>query len=192
MKKNTLLILLVILMIPSVSFARDRQWKAGLMIGAGVISVDDPAGSTEIKTALSFLNGIVTLPARRDTRIFSHLFYQDFDLNNTSNQVAGSVKSVGLNTSYQWRYRHSRTWKPWFGVGLGFSQDKMTHRALLDSGGFIIQDLPDREDNAVNVLLNASTILKQWKMFDFGVHGQIDYPISGDITRFSIFGTILF
>ncbi len=192
MKKKTLLILLVIVMIPSVSFARDRKWKAGLMMGPSVILVDDPAGSTEIETSLSFLNGIVTLPARRDTRIFIHLFYEDFNLNNTGNKVSGSIKSLGLNTSYQWRYRHSRSWKPWFGVGLGFSQDEFKSRALLDSGGFIVQDLPDREDNAINLLLNASTQLKQWWMLDFGVHGQIDIPISGDITRFMILGTILY
>ncbi len=183
-------VVVILLLIPSIVSA--RNWRAGGMLGLSVNSVDDPAGSTEVKFLPSYLNGIATLPVKRDRRIFLHLFYNDFDLENEGNKVSGQVKSLGLNASYQWRIRYSRRWKPWAGIGLGFSQDEFKKRFLLDPGGFISKELPDREEEAVNLLINASTILKRWKMFDFGVHGQIDIPISGDITRFSVLGTILY
>ena len=190
MKHSYLFVLLVVLMMPSASFARD--WKAGLMVGMGLTSVDDPAGSTEIKPDISYLNGIASIPHKRNRRILTHLFYQVLDLNNSSNKVSGRSKSLGLNASYQLQYRFSREWKPWFGAGLGFSQDKFTDRKKLNGDGFVIQRLQAREDDAVNLLVNASTKITTWKMFDLGVHGQIDIPISGDITRFNVFGTVLF
>ena len=190
MKHSYLFVLFVVLMMPATSFARD--WKAGLMVGIGLTSVDDPAGSTEIKADINYLNGIATIPFKRDRRIFTHIFYQDFDLNNSNNKISSSVKSLGINASYQWLLRFSRDWKPWIGAGLGFSQDDFTSRKKLDGDGFVIQRFADREDNAVNLIINASTKLTTWKMFDLGAHVQIDIPISGDITRFNIFGTVLF
>ncbi len=188
--KYWILFLLIFLVIPSPAMA--RKWKVGMMLGTGITSVDDPAGSTELKLDISYLNGIATIPFKRDRRVLTHLFYQNFNLNNSNNKVSGSVKSLGLNTSYQWRFRFSRKWKPWFGAGLGFSQDKISNRKKLDGDGFIIQTFSDREDDAINLLLNASTKIKTWEKADFGVHAQIDIPISGDITRFNIFGTVLF
>lgn len=184
------IVVLTVLMMPTSSFA--RNWKAGLMLGTGITSVDDPAGSTEIQTDLSYLNGIATISLGRDRRVFTHLFYHDFDLNSSNNKVSSSVKSLGLNTSLQWQFRFSWTWKPWVGAGLGFSQDEFSNRVKLDGDGFVVQRFADKEDDAINLLINASSKITTWKMFDFGVHGQIDIPISGDITRFNIFGTVLF
>ncbi|MFQ5589460.1 MAG: hypothetical protein ACE5F7_11555, partial [Nitrospiria bacterium] len=155
-------------------------------------SVDDSAGDTEIKTHFSFFNVIATIPFGRDRRIFTQIFYEDIDLENKSNKVSGSVKSLGLNTSYQWRFRFSRKWKPWFGAGLGLSEDKFTNRILLDSDGFIVQRFADRDEQAVNFLLNASTVLKRTHFFDVGAHAQVEVPVSGEMTRFLIAGTILF
>ncbi len=182
--------LLFIGMIPAISSA--RSWKAGLMIGGGVVSVDDPAGSTEVKTHLTFLNGIATIPYRRDRRFFVHLFHNRFDLDTSNNKVSGEVKSLGLNTSYQTKLRLSRHWKPWVGGGLGFSNDTFKNRILLDNEGFIIREFPNREKEAINLLLNASMILKQMRPFDLGVHFQYEFPISGDIQRFTVAATILY
>ncbi len=180
----------ILLLMSSIVSARD--WKAGAGFGLSVNSVDDPEGSTALNFQPSYFNAIGTLKINRDRRLFLHLFYSDFDLENKRNKVSAQIKNLGLNASYQWRIRYSRQWKPWFGVGLGFSQDEFRSRFLLDQDGFIGQDLPDRQEDAVNLLINASTILKRWLMLDFGVHAQIDIPISGDITRFMILGTILY
>lgn len=182
--------LLFIMLFPRASPA--RSWKAGIMMGGAVVSVDDPAGSTEVKTHLSFLNGIATIPYRRDRRIFAHLFYNRFDLDNSNNKVSGEVTSLGLNTSYQVKLRLSRHWKPWIGTGLGFSNDKFKNRILLDDEGFIIKDFPDRKEEAFNFLINANMIIKQVRPFNLGIHFQYEFPISGNVQRFTLAATILY
>ncbi len=180
----------MMVLLPTAAFARD--WKAGLMIGPGITSVDDSAGETEIKTSLSLFNGISTMPFGRDRRIFTHIFYQKMDLPIDNNKVSSTVKSLGVNVSHQWQFRFSWTWKPWIGAGIGFSQDQFTNRVLLDQDGFILRSFSNKEDDAINLLINGSTKITRWNMLDFGIHGQIEIPISGDITRFNIFGTVLF
>lgn len=193
MRHWVFIVLLISFSLPPISatsFARD--WKAGLMIGGAVSAVDDPAGSTELKVHPSYLNGIATIPYGRDRRIFTQIFYNEFDLDQSRNKVGAKTKSLGLNTSYQWKLRLSRQWKPWIGAGLGFSSDSFENRFLLDQDGFVMQRFLDREDEAINLILNASMTLKRMNFFDLGGHVQVDVPISGDITRFTIAGTILF
>jgi len=162
------------------------------MIAGELVSLDDPAGGTEVQTHLTFLNGIATIPYKRDHRIFVHLFYKQFDLDHSNNKVSGTAKSTGLNTSYQTKLRLSRNWKPWVGGGIEFSNDTFQNRILLDGDGFIIKDFPDREIKAVTLLINASMILKQMRPFDLGIHFQYEFPISGDIQRFTVAATILY
>lgn len=134
----------------------EEKPKYGWTPGYINYSVDDPNGSTESASELHLLGASYIFPISQISRIMGAVNIYDFDLKSSTSNIGQQVETISFSAYYQYRFRWSRNFKPWFGVGLVTNMDKFTKRHRVDSDGFLVETFPDREDTNMNLGLLAS------------------------------------
>ena len=173
------LIVLVAFTGPSVA---GESVRFGWFPAVSNIDVREPSGSAEIYTGLTYLSGVLFVDLGRDSRLFVHGHYDTFDLAASTTNIHQSVDQYGVSVAYQINLRIARAWKPWVGVGLGYSQDKITDRYILTPGGFSGARYPDRTEDSVSAIANFSSEWQLSREWDMGLHFQWEEPV-GDGVR---------
>ncbi len=135
--------------------AEDKP-KYGWSPGYISYSVDDPNGSTESAGELQLLGASYIYPFSRTSRVLGAINIYDFDLKSSVTDVGQKVETISFSGYYQYRFRWSRTFKPWLGAGLVTNMDKFSKRHRVDSDGYLVESFPDREDTNLNLGLLAS------------------------------------
>ncbi len=118
------------------------------------LSPEDPDGSTESEFSVSLFNVFYLMDLGRDTRLFTNLSYIDYSVSASASDIAQDVSRYSVSAIYQTRFRPSRSFKPWLGIGLSFSSEEFTKRYTVDSDGFLLQSYKDRSDSGVALELD--------------------------------------
>ncbi len=149
-------------------------------------AVNDPDGSTDTASEIQPLGGMIAYKLGRGSRIFSYISIYEFDLEYGFNKIGQTVESTAFGVYYQSEFKFGRTLKPWLGVGGTINIDEFTNRADTDSGGFLLNTYPDRDEIHSNLGLLAS---QEWKISDalsLGLNFEYLIPISETLEGFSI------
>lgn len=175
-------VLFSILLLPSFAHAADKSMRFGLMPIVSRYDINDPIGSTGAGSDVTPLSGVVIFDAGRDGRVFVHAYSADFQVTASTTDIGQKVKQNGLNASYQTMFRLTRSIKPWFGLGLGYSSERYQERHRITSGGFLAPGSPyaSRSVENITAVINASHEWQYNRNFDIGLHLQYEQPISGD------------
>lgn len=168
--------------VPSLAFAGGQTFRFGWLPSATYIDVREPAGEAENYNGVTYLSGVLLADVGRDSRIFAHAHYDSFDLSASTANIHQTVNRYGLALAYQINLRITRAWKPWVGVGLGYSQDKITDRYVLTPGGFSGASYPDRTEDSITAVGNFSSEWQLSRDWDMGLHFQWEEPL-GDGVR---------
>lgn len=166
------------------------DFAPGILAGVAKGDVDDPNGGTSGETypVLSFVGAITLTP---DRRVFTEVFLHSFTLDPGVGTVGQDVKQVGFAASYQGLMDWG-TWRPWAGIGVGYSRNRFEDRLTTDQQGFVAQRFPNREENAFMLVTNLT---KQWRVgttWDVGLHIQYVHPLGSDVRALSVSGLLLF
>lgn len=169
---RTLIFFLAMLTSSFAIAAEDKTFRFGGQVAGASYNLKDPDGPTAPGSGYSF-GGIATIDMGRGGRLWISAARGSYTLKASVTEIGQDVASTEVGLSYQANYRISRSFKPWFGVGLGYASSKHTNRYTSASVGSPFGIFkPDRNQKSVVGLLNANS---EWPVsadLDFGVQVQ--------------------
>jgi len=166
-------ILLFLLSTYSVSTVADDAMRFGVSPSVSGFHLKDPDGPTASASAFTPLSGLLIATAGRDARVLVHVQYDKFSVAASTTDISENVTRLGGDVSYQTLFRLSRAWKPWGGIGLGYTNEQYTTRYTLTPGGHLATQYPDRSVSSVALVLNTST---EWRLNrDWSMGAQLQY-----------------
>jgi hypothetical protein len=120
------------------------------------ISVADPAGDTPSTTTTSFLSAYSQYALGRDRRgtVLLTRYTATYD-DTGGDQVGGQVSSTLMTGLYEWRWRLSRTFKPWIGAGVSVARHSYTDRYQTDNDGLLDKRLSDRTASDISLTVSV-------------------------------------
>lgn len=190
--KSSGLVGLLLLAAPLAASAADNIFHFGPMVGWGRGGVSDPDGPTGTATTI-IPSLIATLDWDRDVRLFGQLYTDRYKLKpNGTSKIAQDVKQTGINTSVQYRLRVARDFRPWIGAGLGYAQNSFSKRYTVDKDGYLAARYPDRDESAINFVINAAISWEVNDRFRVALIPQYEYPINGSAKMLSVGLALLF
>lgn len=148
--------------------------------GMGVYSlgVNDPNGSVDAAITTTPLVAGYLVPFSRDSRINAELIYLVGSTDASVNAVGQDIESYGIYTTYQTRFRISRKFKPWGGIGFAILNELFEKRHTIDSSGFLNERFSDRDETTTGLVLNANVGLEFGKDFDLELQGTFMKPFN--------------
>ncbi|MHB8453998.1 MAG: hypothetical protein ACYDDO_04715 [Acidiferrobacterales bacterium] len=159
----------------------DDGLRVGILAGAGYDRITDPAGPTHTSYAPDI--GLIAITDwARDARLLYQGHYQRFTLNAGTHNIGQDVKRVGVSASYQHLLRLTHVWKPWLGLGVGYTHETQSARHTIDRGGFLASTYPDRSDSELSALFTASSEWRRTQDLNLGFTLQYDAPLSASST----------
>lgn len=153
------------------------QFRFGLQTSLNSYRIDDPDGATARGNGFS-ISGISLVEVGRASRLMIGVDKQAFNLGASTINVGQDVSSLGGGLSYQSMFPVSRTWKPWVGVGLGYTSTKYTNRFRLTPSGQFSTPLADRSSADLSWLLNTNTEWVLNRSWDIGLQAQLSSSFS--------------
>lgn len=156
----------------------------GYSIGAALVSVDDPAGSTESSWTLQPISLVYT--ARlwgNGARYWSEFYYYKAMLDASSTKIGQDAERYGMRLSLQKNLKIAPKFSAWLGAGIDISQENFMTRHTVDSDGFLIKAYPDREGTSVAGVVNA---VSEWPLAHaWNIAAKLEHtiPIDGHITE---------
>ncbi|MFQ5469821.1 MAG: hypothetical protein ACE5EH_05870 [Gammaproteobacteria bacterium] len=137
------------------------------------LTVHDPDGEVATTSGSSYINLYYSDYLWRDTRYLVQINSFESGIDAEVNKIGQDISSKGFFASIQKRLRLTRNFKPWLGGGLGYTTDEFSQRHNIDKDGFLINQLQDRNESSVNLLLNLT---KEWELLDkMELSGQFQY-----------------
>jgi len=154
-----------------------ENFTYGFYPGAGSYYISSSEGDSESKVVFQPLDFFATYRIDRDSRLWVELGSFDDDFTASISEIGLQAKSIDFTVQYQSRYRVSKSFKPWFGIGAVFSDTEYTNRHLVDQNGFLAQTFESIESSQTALIVSMMLISK----FDFGdlIYG-ISYKSSLD------------
>ncbi len=151
----------------------DDAMRFGISPSVSGFHLKDPDGPTASASAFTPLSGLLIATAGRDARVLVHVQYDKFSVPASTADIGENVSRLGGDVSYQALFRLSRAWKPWGGIGLGYTSEQYTTRYTLTPGGHLATQYPDRSVSSVALVLNTST---EWRLDrDWSMGAQLQY-----------------
>jgi outer membrane protein W len=160
-----------------------ESFRVGWMPTLTATSINDPNGPTEDNISATLVQGVGIFDMGRDARIFVDTYYDSYEVGATTTNIHNSVTSFGVNASYQWNFRITRSFKPWLGVGVCYSNDTYTDRYTVTPGGLLANAYPERTVDTFSVVLNASMDWRLNRDWNMGLHLQFEQPTGDGPTR---------
>lgn len=166
--------------------------KIGYAIGAAYVSVDDPQTDKAGEWAGQPLNLIYTDWLVTDIRYWTSLYYLKANLDASNGTAGQDAERYGLRLSLEKSIRLTRSWAPWFGIGIDISKANYSVRHTVDEDGFLLETFPDRSETTAALVFSA---LSEWSVardWSVGLKLEQSVPATGDISEFLTSVAILY
>ena len=167
----------------------DDAMRFGVSPSVSAFHLKDPDGPTANGSAFTPLSGLLIASAGRDARVLVHIQYDSFDVAASTTDIGQNVRRVGGDVSYQTLFRLSRAWKPWGGIGLGYTNESYTTRYTLTPGRHLASQYPDRTSSSVALVVNTSTEWRLDRDWSMGAQLQYEQPLGSGASalRFGLY-----
>ena len=174
-------LLLVLVLIPSISFADTFEYGLLPVVGVYQSSLDIDSEVLAVGNALS---GILIINSGRSHRYWIQGQYHSLNFDGTETQIGQQISGFEIASLYQSQYRISRHFKPWLGIGLSFAALEFKNRFLTDSQGFLAQTFKDETQAGMAIDLNFTTETDWFDHYDSGFALRISIPTNDVLGKF--------
>jgi hypothetical protein len=172
-----------LIVIFSASVLAEDDLRYGLFPAVTSLDVNDPDGPAETASYVSVLSGIIVSDMRRDSRLLAHAYYdKEQEIEGDQINIHQDVTRSGASMSYQINSRLTRSWKPWFGLGIGYNDESIINRYTVTAGGFLNQQYDDITHSSMTALFSASSEWRLGRDWDMGLHIQIEEPFNEGVS----------
>lgn len=131
----------------------ESKFKWGVAPYYGSYLVKDPEGESKSGNEVFLLNFATSYDLGRDTRLWAEAGVIEFEVSPGVDSVSQKADVISISTSYQMRFRLSRFFQPWVGVGLSVNQAEYSNRYLVDSDGFFAREFENRSATETGIVL---------------------------------------
>ncbi len=172
--------------------AGKERAEFGYLLGAGVMTLDDPDGATGAEFVLQPFALVYTARIRGSWRHWLELYYQQATFDASLGRIGEEMTRFGMRLSLQKYLMIAAGFTPRIGAGFDISRSNYANRYTVDSDGFLAGRFADRSGTDVNVLVN---VLNEWAWSkNRSVHAKLEYlsPIGGEVSSLSASLAFLF
>ena len=138
---------------------------------------------TEVLSTVNPLSGILIINSGRSSRYWIQGQYHSLDFKGTETELGQSVSGFEVALIYQSKFRLSRHFKPWLGVGLSVSALEFTDRFITDNQGFLAQRFDDKKETGLAVDFNFTTETDWFKDYDTGFSFRVSVPTNDVLAK---------
>ena len=177
------------LLTPSLAFAEtfDYAWLPAL--GQYQSFVDE---DSEQRLLGNVLSGVILINTGRSSRWWVQGLYIDIDFDGTETEIGQNISGLEVAAIYQSRYRLSRHFKPWLGMGLSAAVLEFEDRYLTDDQGFLAQSFPDTQETALNLELQFVTDIDLLDDYETGISVRASIPTNDVLGKIEVALYIVF
>jgi hypothetical protein len=170
----------------------NRTAMLGYGMGMASVTVEDPVGDSNTATTFQPVTLIYTDRFLNSFRYWSEFYYYQATMEASLNKVGQDVQRYGARLSMQVHVFGTPGWSAWIGGGLDVSQAVYSARHTVDSGGFLLDVLPNREEVNMAGVVNA---FAEWYLkpaWTVGVKLEQSFIGSSHIKESLVAATILY
>jgi len=138
---------------------------------------------TEVLPAVNLLSGLLIINSGRSSRFWIQGQYHSLDFDGNETQIGQTVSGFEIATLYQSRFRLSRHFKPWLGIGFSVASLAFKDRFVTDNQGFLAQRFDDTSKTGVAVDLNFTTQMDWFKDYDTGLSLRVSLPTNDVLAK---------
>lgn len=138
---------------------------------------------TEVTPAVNLLSGLLIINSGRSSRFWLQGQYHSLDFDGTKTEIGQTVSGFEVAVLYQSRFRLSRHFKPWLGIGLSIATLEFKDRFITDNQGFLAQRFDDTSETGIAVDLNFTTETDWFKDYDTGFSFRVSLPTNDVLAK---------
>ena len=148
--------------------------KVGYSPSYVAYEITDPDGSTDSVSEFVPVSGVLVWKLTKKTRLWSQYSFLDAEIDSSETDIGQDIVSHEIVVNYQKQFALSRSFKPWFGLGLGFNSAEFTSRHTVDQDGFLDQVFEDRDEAFASIHANMS--------YEWEINNQVSFGLNADIS----------
>lgn len=165
--------------------------RFGYSLGVGRFDISDPDGRTQPAYAVQPLKLIYTDWQKNGNRLWVELLYNDVALEADEHNIGQHVLHRGVNFMLQKNFVVSPYIKPWMSAGVGISVVGYEQRHTMDSEGYLLELLPNRESATASALFSIANEWQVSKEWTVGTSFLQRFSVNDAIFESSMFGYFL-
>jgi hypothetical protein len=132
---------------------------------------------------VNFLSGLLIINSGRSSRYWIQGQYHSLDFDGSETEIGQSVSGFEVAVLYQSKFRLSRHFKPWLGIGLSVAALDFEDRFITDNQGFLAQRFDDKSETGIAVDFNFTTEIDWFKDYDTGFSFRVSVPTSDVLAK---------
>ena len=138
---------------------------------------------TEVLPAVNLLSGLLIINSGRSSRYWIQGQYHSLDFEGSETEIGQSVSGFEVAALYQSKFRLSRHFKPWLGIGLSVAALEFKDRFITDNQGFLAQRFDDVTKTGFAVDFNFTTETDWFKEYDTGFSFRVSLPTNDVLAK---------
>jgi len=169
-------------LITAVSTIHADTFEYGFMPVVGMYKSSLDVDS-EVLPAVNLLSGLLIINSGRSSRYWIQGQYHSLDFDGSETEIGQTVSGFEAALLYQSRFRLSRHFKPWLGIGLSVAALEFKDRFTTDNQGFLAQRFDDVTKTGVAVDFNFTTEMDWFKDYDTGFSLRVSLPTNDVLAK---------
>jgi len=138
---------------------------------------------TEVLPAVNLLSGLLIINSGRSSRFWVQAQYQSLDFEGSETEIGQSVSGFDVAVLYQSRFRLSRHFKPWLGLGVSVAALEFKDRFTTDNQGFLAQRFENASKTGLAMDLNFTTQTDWFKDYNTGFSLRVSLPTNDVLAK---------
>ena len=138
---------------------------------------------SDVLPAVNILSGLLIINSGRSSRFWIQGQYHSLDFDGSETEIGQTVTGFDVAVLYQSKYRLSRHFKPWLGIGLSVAALEFKDRFITDNQGFLAQRFDDETKTGLAVDLNFTTETDWFNDYGTGFSLRVSIPTNDVLAK---------
>lgn len=166
----------------------------GYSVGIANLDIDDPDGTTSRLWIFQPVKVVYTdkITGKLPYRYWLELYYQEGSVDASVTDIGQFVTQYGIRASLQKKMWRSELWQSWLGAGIDLASSRYKNRHLVDSDGFLVTRLDNRNVTNPGILINFSGDTKLARNVTLSARAEQLFSFNNGINLFSVTATFLY
>jgi len=179
------LFILSILLLPSLGIARNAHYNVGISTGLYAYNYQDDKGETELESTTVPFTLFAEMETSRVNKVYIGLREFDLEVDATnSGNLGTNIESIQFEATWLRKFKMTRNFKPWFGVGIRSSLVETSLRHTVDRDGFLLETFNNTDNTFLALVLKTTADWEIGEGWYINADASVDQPIGDGLQGF--------